>query len=105
MKVENTYQKKRDDWYTWTISIQGSAQELSQIKKVTYMLHETFPNRQIVSTNPANNFARTVSGWGEFLVRVEITMKHAEKKTSEYWLDLGFENTQEYKLDYPGEIT
>lgn len=104
MKVVNTYKKLRDDWYSWTVSVQGTDQELSGIKYVTYLLHETFPNRRIVSTNATNNFARTNDGWGEFLLRAEVTMKNGEIKHTELWLDLGFEDTKERKKEYTGDF-
>ena len=105
MNLVNTYEKIRDDWYSWTVSIQGTAQELSQIKHVTYLLHETFPNRRIVSTKASNNFARKLHGWGEFLLRAEAVMENGETKHAELWLDLGFEHTRDRKEQYKGQFT
>ncbi len=104
MKVVNTYKKLRDNWYSWTVSIEGTPQELKEIKYVTYLLHESFPNRRIVSTSAANNFARTIQGWGEFLIRAEVTMKSGEVKHAELWLDIGFEHTRERKKNYTGDL-
>lgn len=102
MRLVNTYEKLRDNWYSWTVSIQGTNQELNQIKYVTYLLHETFPNRRIVSTNAKDNFARTIQGWGEFLLRAEAVMKNGETKHAELWLDLGFDHTRDRKSTYTG---
>ena len=104
MKVVNEYKKLRDNWYSWTVSIQGTDQELAQIKYVTYLLHETFLNRRIVSTSAANKFARTVEGWGEFLLRAEATMKSGETKQAELWLDLGVDHTNDKKRRYTGDF-
>ena len=104
MKVANTYKKLRDNWYSWTVSIQGTDEELRKIKYVTYLLHETFPNRRMVSTNAANNFARTNEGWGEFLLRAEVRMKNREIKHAELWLNLGFEHTKDRKKKYAGDF-
>ena len=104
MKVVNTYKKIRDNWYSWTVSIQGTDEELGQIKKVTYLLHETFPNRRIVSKSSSDNFARTISGWGEFLLRAEAEMKNGEINHAELWLDLGFEHIKEEKQKYTGRF-
>ena len=104
MRAVNTYNKIRDDWYSWTVYIQGADEELSQIKYITYLLHESFPNRRLVSKDLANNFARKTSGWGEFLLRVEAMMKNGEKKHAELWLDLGFDHTQDKKQQYTGDF-
>ena len=104
MKLVNTYKNLEGDWYSWTVSIEGTSEELSQVKHVTYQLHETFPNPRLVSTDAANNFARTATGWGEFLVRAEAVMKSGEKKHAKLWLDLGFEHTRNEKEIYTGEF-
>jgi transcription initiation factor IIF auxiliary subunit len=105
MRAVNKYTKIRDDWYSWTVYIQGTDEELNQIKYVTYLLHESFPNRRIVSKDLANNFARKTSGWGEFLLRAEAMMKSEETKHAELWLDLGFDHTKDRKQQYTGDFT
>lgn len=102
MRVVNTYKKIRDNWYEWSVSIQGTLEELDQVKNVTYLLHETFSNRRIVSSNKSNNFTRRLSGWGEFLLKAEVEIKGGEKQYAELWLDLGFEFSSEEKQDYTG---
>jgi len=104
MKVVNTYEKLRDNWYSWTVSVQGTEQESGQIKYVTYLLHKTFPTRRIVSTNATDNFARATAGWGEFLLRAEAVMKSEDTKHAELWLDPGFEHTKEKKKKYMGDF-
>ena len=104
MKVVNTYQQLRDNWYSWTVSVRGTDYELSQIKLVTYLLHESFSSRRMVGTDASNNFARTNQGWGEFLLRAEATMKSGEIKHAELWLDLGFKPAGDEKQKYNGEF-
>jgi len=104
MKVVNSYKKLRDDWYSWTVSIEGTDQELDQVKYVTYFLHETFANSRMVGKRASSNFARTLEGWGEFLLRAEAVMESGEKKHAELWLDLGFEHTAESKQQYTGDF-
>lgn len=102
MKVVNTYEKVRDNWFKWSVSIEGMPQELKNVRHVTYLLHESFPNRRIVSTNSSNNFARSLEGWGEFLLRAEAIMKNGGLKYAYLWLDLGFRNTRYQKERYNG---
>ena len=116
MKVVNTYEKisgqeKRftwiestDNWFNWTVSIDGTNEELSQIKYVTYILHKSFPNRRIISTDASTNFSRTQRGWGEFVLRAEATMKNGEVKVANKWLNLGFGNIDKIN-EYPGDFS
>lgn len=104
MKLSNTYQKLRENWFSWTLSIQGTDDELDEIKYVTYLLHETFPNRRLVSTDRQNNFAETVEGWGEFLLFADVVLKSGETKHAELWLDLGLAKTIEQKQRHTGSF-
>jgi transcription initiation factor IIF auxiliary subunit len=104
MKVKNNFKKLGDNQYSWTIWIEGTKEELDQIEYVSYFLHETFSIRRIVSTNVSEKFARTVMGWGEFLLKVEATMKSGRVKHAELWLDLGFKHTNIRKEKYKGEF-
>jgi len=105
LKLVNTYEKIRDDWYSWTVKIAGTRIELNQIKYVTYILHESFPNRRIVSSNSNNNYARTLEGWGEFLLQAEAQLKNGKKKFALLWVDLGSEFTLDEKNLYNGVFT
>ena len=104
MKLVNEYKKIRDDYYSWAISIAGDKKELENIKNVSYHLHETFPNKIMVSSNSSNNFSRETSGWGEFLVKADVKLKNGEVKHGDLWINLGFRNTKSYKKKYKGEI-
>lgn len=105
MRIVNTYKETRVDWYSWTVSIEGTDEELNEIKYVTYLLHKTFPGHRVVATDPTNNFARTFEGWGEFLLKAKATMKDGEEYHAKLWLDLGFEDTADKKEKYTGEFS
>jgi transcription initiation factor IIF auxiliary subunit len=104
MKVVNTYKKLGRDQYSWTVSIKGTDEELAQIKYVTYLLHETFSTPRIVGTRESRKFARTLTGWGEFLLKAEATMKNGDVKHAKLWLDLGFKHTKNEKKKYTGKF-
>ena len=104
MKLKNKYKKIGDEYYSWEVLLDGTQNELNNIKNVTYKLHESFPNQMMVSSNASNKFLRKTSGWGEFLIRADIEMKNGKTKHGELWLDLGFPNTKKHKKKYKGEI-
>lgn len=105
MKVVNTYQMTRENWFSWTVSIDGTPQELQRVKYVTYFLHETFPNRRISSSNRTTKFAKTMNGWGEFILKAEATMLDNTTQFAYLWLNLGFSHTQNEKIRYNGEFS
>lgn len=102
MKLVNSYKKIRQDWYSWVVSIEGTSEELDEIKYVTYFLHETFSNPRIVSKNKTNNFSRKLYGWGEFEIKAVATLNNGDTKISTIWLDLGFNNTKDEKEKFDG---
>ena len=104
MKLLNDYRQLRDNWYSWTIRIDGTEGELSKIDQVTYILHKSFPNNRLVSKDPTNQFEMTFQGWGEFLVKAEILLRDKTKSFGELWLNLGFPSTDDKKRDFPGNI-
>lgn len=105
MKLSNTYKKIRENWYSWTISIVGSKEELDQIKYVTYQLHKSFPRTRIISKDVSKNFKKTLHGWGEFLLKAEAQMKNGDVKSADLWLDLGLVQTIDRKKKYTGEFS
>jgi hypothetical protein len=64
------------------IYLSGSA--LADVKKVTYHLHESFPNPIQISTDPSNDFEIWIMAWGSFVLRAEIEMKSGETIEKEY---------------------
>lgn len=104
MKLTNKYELLHDGWFDWTVYIDGTDDELNKINQVTYILHKSFSERRIVSTNQSNNFARTNKGWGEFLLKAEVILKNGNKMEAELWLDLGADNTMAEKSKYNGEF-
>lgn len=70
------------------IYLTGSADALSEVKKVTYYLHESFPQPVRVSTDPKNNFEIWIMAWGGFLVRAEIELNTGD--TIERTYDFAF---------------
>lgn len=75
MEILQTSTRVSDDRWKWSLSLQASDEELDSIEKVIYNLHPTFPNPIIEKTNRGENFAIHTSGWGTFVVRVEVHYK------------------------------
>lgn len=69
----------------WEWSLECSSSCPLRIKQVTYKLHPTFTPSVVVMEGNANKLVRT--GWGTFVVPIEITFEDSSKVNVEYQLD------------------
>ena len=51
-----------DQWWRWSLWIEGMPDDLDRIESVTYILHPTFPEPIRIVTDRASNFSFGV-GW------------------------------------------
>jgi hypothetical protein len=75
-------------YYRWAIFLKPK-EALNEVKKVTYTLHKTFPRPIRRISEKTRGFRLEGSGWGEFLVKVEIIFIDGKKATKYHWLKLG----------------
>lgn len=64
--------------WSWKIFIQGSDNELEQVKCVEYTLHPTFPNPLQTICDKGQieyPFALDATGWGTFEIKIKILLK------------------------------
>ena len=67
-----------DQWWTWSLWIEGSEEDLDEIKSVTYTLHPTFPEPIRTVADRASKFQLRCSGWGIFLIPIEVRLKNGK---------------------------
>ena len=60
---------------SWGIWLDESEEVLSEVERVEYTLHRTFPNRIREATSPETQFELTTNGWGTFPIRVAVYFK------------------------------
>ncbi|MDQ7780658.1 MAG: C1 family peptidase [Planctomycetota bacterium] len=78
-------------FWEWTLSIDGGLIDLGDIRQVTYHLHPSFPNPDLVVNGTAENgFAFTTSGWGSF--KVGATVLFLDGATQELSLNMQFKD-------------
>lgn len=80
--------KTRENWWNWSLWLEGSDEDLDQIKSAEYILHPTFPNPVINVSDRENNFRLNASGWGEFMINIHVHLKDGDKITLQHWLKL-----------------
>jgi transcription initiation factor IIF auxiliary subunit len=67
-----------DHWWRWSLWIAGSDDDLDRIESVAYRLHSTFPEPVRTVTDRASKFQLRCSGWGIFLIPIEVRLKNGE---------------------------
>ncbi len=80
--------KTQKKWWKWSVWLEGSDEELDQIKSVEYILHPTFPNPVINVSSRENKFRLNASGWGEFMINIHVHRKDGEEIALQHWLQL-----------------
>ncbi len=91
IQIRNTANPDPDKlgYYDWEIFLDVPEHVLSKIVQVKYILHPTFPEREIIKENRDEYFKLERNGWGEFNVKVIITLKDGQELTKYHWLKLG----------------
>ncbi|HEY0378673.1 MAG TPA: pYEATS domain-containing protein [Pyrinomonadaceae bacterium] len=93
LKQEATYEG--NEWWKWSVWVEGDTADLKRIKYVEYTLHPTFPEPVQRVENPSSKFRLDSSGWGEFTIRAQVVTKDGEKKNLRHHLELMYPSSEE----------
>ena len=75
LTIEQSQEYQGDDWWSWSVWVNGSEDQLDKVAKVEYTLHRTF--RQPVRTieTRSNKFRLSTEGWGGFPLYARVFRK------------------------------
>jgi transcription initiation factor IIF auxiliary subunit len=75
-KIKQDFDYVGDDWWNWSVWIDGSKADLDAIDHVIYTLHSTFHNpvRKINDRN--SRFKLETEGWGTFVIYGKVVLKN-----------------------------
>lgn len=96
-RQETKYQG--NDWWHWSVWIDGSPAELDAVRCVTYLLHSTFPNPERVINDRASKFRLDSAGWGGF--KMQLIVEREDGSTQKLTHDLDLEYPDEPERDAP----
>jgi transcription initiation factor IIF auxiliary subunit len=75
LKTAQSFKYQGNDWWKWSVWIEGAKAELDQIEYVVYRLHPTFPNPVRTIDDRESKFCLNAHGWGTFPIQVRIVNK------------------------------
>jgi transcription initiation factor IIF auxiliary subunit len=75
LKIAQDYKYLGDDYWHWSVWIEGPARERNQVKSVTYNLHPSFRNPVRRIDSRQDNFRLESAGWGAFTLYATILDK------------------------------
>ncbi len=96
LRMGQDFHYKGQDWWDWSVWIDASAEELDQIKAVTYVLHSSFTKPVRTVTDRSSQFRLETTGWGTFVIHAKAEMSDGRTESLAH----------ELRLEYPdGEPT
>ena len=66
LTVAQDQKYQEGDSWEWSVWIEGSDDDLDQIREVTYKLHPSFPRALRTTNNRTTKFKLQTEGWGTF---------------------------------------
>jgi transcription initiation factor IIF auxiliary subunit len=79
-----------DDWWNWSVWLEGSPAELDSVVDVEWRLHPTFPNPVRRVTNRKTNFRLDTGGWGVFPIHASVNLKGGGVEKLRHYLELHY---------------
>jgi transcription initiation factor IIF auxiliary subunit len=75
MEIRQSERYVGNDWWDWSVWVEGTDAELDDVSQVEWRLHSTFPDPVRTVTNRQSRFRLDTGGWGTFVVRAVIHTK------------------------------
>ena len=92
MKIKQDQRYLGEDWWSWSVWIEGEPAELDAIVKVVWHLHPTFPEPDRTHTNRQEQFRLESAGWGCFRIRADAFLTSGGTRRLEHDLTLLYPN-------------
>jgi transcription initiation factor IIF auxiliary subunit len=79
-----------DDWWSWSLQLDGPKRALDDVEYVEYTLHPTFANPVRRVATRKNGFMLKTAGWGVFPVYVQVVGKDGTVRRMKHQLRLHY---------------
>jgi transcription initiation factor IIF auxiliary subunit len=88
LTVAQDQKYQEGDSWEWSVWIEGSDDDLDQIREVTYKLHPSFPRPLRTTDDRTTKFKLETEGWGVFPIHVKVLLKNGEVLQLKHDLEL-----------------
>jgi transcription initiation factor IIF auxiliary subunit len=79
-----------NDFWSWSVCLDGDEAELDAVDHVVYTLHPTFPNPVRTVDDRATKFRLETAGWGTFTIYAKVVGTNGEEQHLEHELELSY---------------
>ena len=79
-----------EDWWKWSVWIEGQDEALNRIEFAEWTLHPTFPNPVRRISDRATKFRLDTGGWGVFPIFVRLQLKDGQQIKLRHQLQLHY---------------
>ena len=95
MRIQQSEKYVGDNWWNWSVWIEGTSEEIEAVTSVEWQLHPTFANPIRRVTNKATNFRLDTSGWGVFPIHASVHLKNGNIEKLRHYLELHYPTSDE----------
>lgn len=88
LTIAQDFNYRGEDWWEWSVWIDGPEQELDEVKSVEYTLHPSFSNPVRTIADRSSKFRLKTAGWGVFTIYAKAAHKNGGETLLEHDLEL-----------------
>ncbi len=90
IRIQQSEKYEGDDWWAWSVWVDGPDRELDDIDHVEYTLHPTFPDPVRKISTRRNNFKLSTAGYGVFTIYARVVKKDSSVLRLRHQLQLHY---------------
>jgi transcription initiation factor IIF auxiliary subunit len=92
LRLEQSSEYHGNDWWKWSVWLEGTDAELDDIDYVEYTLHATFANPVRKIDDRVSKFRLETSGWGTFTLYAKARHKDSNQTELQHELQLFYDD-------------
>ena len=90
LSIAQDFEYQGNNYWKWSVWLQGTDADLDEVASVEYHLHPTFPSPVRLVTNRASKFRLDSAGWGVFHLKAQVEMKDGSVMGLDHMLGLAY---------------
>ena len=90
LHLEQSGEYDGEDYWRWSVWLEGPDDELDAVDHVVYTLHPTFPNPVRTESDRSTNFMLSTAGWGTFTLYARVVHRDGTEDHLEHKLELHY---------------